>query len=321
VNTLLDCFRSLLLQALHGRALLAVRWAIFQAPARRGERSDLEYLAWLQESLQQVVLILLIALVLVWLLRFSTRRLVKLSKSPEVISASRAQQLRTLAGVINSIGIFIVVFIAAMQVLPIFGVDMKPLLASAGIAGLAVGFGAQTLVKDMINGFFIVVENQYNVGDVVRIAGVQGSVEAMTLRRTVLRDADGTVHVVPNSQITIVSNQTRDWAQVTLHVAVAYDEQSEKVIGLLQEVGSELRHDPDYSGLIVGDPQVPGIERVAGSEVDYLMVVKTLPGNAQYAVSRELRRRIKECFQKQGVKPAGPSQVYVTDHSPAEGRN
>jgi len=275
---------------------------------------DFESLAWLRQAAPQIALILVITFIMVRLLRFATNRLVKISKSQEMPSAVRAQQLRTLAGVINSVGIFVILFIALMQVLPIFGINMGPLLASAGIAGLAIGFGAQTLVKDMINGFFILLENQYNVGDVVKIGGVKGTVESMTLRRTVLRDSDGALQFVPNSEIKIVSNLTRDWSQVTMHVAVAYTESSDKVVRLLQEVGAELKSDPKFSDLIVAEPEVPGIERVvSGGEVDYLMIVKTLPGSAQYAVSRELRRRIKECFEKQGVKPAGSSQLYVVD--------
>ena len=155
---------------------------------------------------------------------------------------------------------------------------MGPLLASAGIAGVAVGFGAQTLVHDFINGFFILVENQYDVGDVIKIAGVQGSVETMTLRRTVLRDADGTVHNVPSSQITVVSNMTRDWTQLALHISVAYNTDSDLVMKVLNEVGTEIAADPNFSDKIVDKPQVPGIEKVSGDEVDYLMLIKTRPG-------------------------------------------
>jgi len=274
-------------------------------------KPDLDSLPWWEKTAEKVGPVLLLAFIFIRLLKFGTGRLVKLSKSQELVSGRRAQQLRTVAGVLNSVGILIVVFIALMQVLESFDIDIKPLLASAGVAGLAIGFGAQTLVKDMINGFFILVENQYNVGDVVQVAGVGGVVEDMTLRRTVLRDADGTLHVVPNSEIKIVSNKTRDWARVMLQVAAAYDENSDRVIQLLREVGVELKNDPSFSGMIVGEPEVPGIERVVSGEVDYLMVVKTLPGAAQYAVSRELRRRIKEVFEKNKIKAAGPTKVYV----------
>ena len=283
------------------------------SPARTDLSRDFARMEWLQEQAGRIAVILVIAFVLIRLLRVATNRLSKVSKSHGLPHGLRAQQLRTVASVTNSVGVFVIAFFAMMQILSIFGVDMKPLLASAGIAGLAIGFGAQTLVKDVINGFFILLENQYDLGDMVRIAGVKGTVEDMTMRRTVLRDADGTLHIVPNSEIKIVSNMTRDWAQVALHVTVAYDENSERIIRLLQEVGEELRNDPRFAEMIVADPEVPGIERVGAGEVDYLMLVKTQPGSGQYLVSRELRRRIKEAFEKNNVKSASSARVYVVD--------
>lgn len=291
---------------------------LFQNQPTSTLRREFLKMEWLQEQAGRIVVILLIAFILARLLRMATDRLVRLSKSQQLPHGMRAQQLRTLAGVITSIGIFVIFFFALMEILSIFGVDMKPLLASAGIAGLAIGFGAQTLVKDVLNGFFILLENQYDIGDVVRIAGVKGTVEDMTMRRTILRDADGTQHVIPNSEIKIVSNMTRDWAQVSLHIATAYDENSDRVIALLQEVGKDLRNDPRFADMIVADAEVPGIERVAGGEVDYLMLVKTLPGGAQYSVSRELRRRIKERFEKEGIRSATPARVYVMDSQSSE---
>src|SRR5437868_9787441 len=207
------------------------------APIVRGEHTAMEYLGRVQESLPKIALILIVSFVFVQLLHFATRRLVRLSRTPEIASTIRVQQLRTLAGVLNSGGIFVVVIIAILEILPVFEVDIKPLLASAGIAGLAIGFGAQTLVKDVINGFFILMENQYDLGDTVRLAGVSGNVERMTLRSTTLRDADGTVHTIPNSEIHVVSNLTRDWAQVALHISVSYTENSDKVIDILKQVG------------------------------------------------------------------------------------
>jgi len=223
--------------------------------------------------------------------------------------------LRTLAAVLNSVGIAVIVFLSAMQILPLLGINMGPLLASAGVAGLAIGFGAQTLVHDVINGFFILMENQYDIGDVVRIGGVAGVVESMTLRRTVLRDDTGAVHTVPNSEIKIVSNLTRDWAQMALHISVDYRENSDRIIELLKQVAAELPNDPNFGSMLVADPEVPGIERVATGEVDYLMIIKTRPG-LQYPVSRELHRRIKECFQKNNVQPGNPARVYVMDSLP-----
>jgi small conductance mechanosensitive channel len=138
----------------------------------------------------------------------------------------------------------------------------------------------------------------------------------MTLRRTTLRDMDGTLHIVPNSEIKIVSNLTRDWAQIVLYISVDYKENSDRVIALLKEVGAELRSDPAFAGDLVADPDVPGIDRVAPGEVDYLMLVKTKPGK-QYPVTRELRRRIKLCFEKNNIQPGGPGRVYVVNQEPA----
>jgi len=177
------------------------------------------------------------------------------------------------------------------------------------VVGLAIGFGAQTLVKDWINGFFILIENQFEVGDVIRAAGVSGKVEEVTIRRTLLRDADGTLHIVPNSSIQIVSNTTRDWSQLTLHIAVDYSENSDRVIKLLKEVAHQLYSEASYQKDMVGEPEVPGIESVRGQEVDYLFVAKVRPGR-QFDVARELRRRIKSCFEQNKIKAGLPGQVF-----------
>src|SRR5207253_2325765 len=249
---------------------------------------------FLRHDAPKVVFVVLVAYVLTRILRAIARKTADLHIK-SVPSGMRVQQVRTLTSVITSVGVFVILFVATLEVLSLLGLNLGPMLASAGIAGLAIGFGAQTMVHDFINGFFILLENQYDIGDNVRIAGVKGTVEAMSLRHTLLRDEDGTVHFVPNSEIKIVSNTTRDWSQLTLRVTVAYSEPSDRIVKLLQEIGDEVRHDPAYAEDIVSDIQVPGIDRVGNGEAEYLMLVKTRP-NKQYAVSRELRRRIKECF-------------------------
>jgi len=268
-------------------------------------------MTFLRHDAPKLVLIVLVSFLLVRILRLITGKATELQarKLPSGISA---QKIRTLAGVITSIGVFGILFVATLEVLSLLGLNLGPLLASAGIAGLAIGFGAQTLVHDFINGFFILLENQYDLGDVVKIAGVRGTVEEMSLRRTVLRDDDGTLHTVPNSQITIVSNATRDWSQLALRVIVAYGEPSDKIVALLKQTGEDVRHDAAFADDIVGDIQVPGLDRVGNGEAEYLMLVKTRP-NKQYPISRELRRRIKESFQKNNVQTAGPGKVYVVD--------
>jgi moderate conductance mechanosensitive channel len=272
---------------------------------------------FLRHDAPKIVLVVIVSLVLIRLLRAITRKTASL-QAKRLPPGFRAQQVRTLASVLNSIGVFVIVFVAALMVLAQLNLHLEPLLASAGIAGLAIGFGAQTLVHDFINGFYILLENQYDIGDVVRIAGVKGTVEEMSLRRTVLRDDDGTLHMVPNSEIKIVSNMTRDWSQVSLRIAVAYSEPSDPVVNLLRQVAEEVRHDPAFADDIVADIQVPGIERVGNGEADYLMLVKTRP-NRQYAVSRELRRRIKESFQKNNIQPGAPGRVYVVDQGTGSG--
>ena len=226
----------------------------------------------------RILAIIIVSFVLARLLKIVSRHLADLGDKQMLPSAVRAQQLRTVSSIIYSVGVFIIAFLAVMQILTQLNIKVEPLLASAGIAGLAIGFGAQTLVKDFINGFFILVENQYDIGDTVKIAGVQGVVETMTLRRTVLRDGDGTLHTVPSSQITVVSNLTRDWTQLAMKISVSYKANSDQVIKLLKEVATEVAQDPKFQGQIVAQPDVPGIDRVNGDEVEYLLLVKTIPG-------------------------------------------
>ncbi|HYE25985.1 MAG TPA: mechanosensitive ion channel family protein [Clostridia bacterium] len=266
----------------------------------------------LREHVPKILSILIVVAVLWHLLNVLTDRLITISKRQDLPSTFRAQQLRTLAGVVHGGGMFLIFFFAGLTILQQLRVNVGPLLASAGVLGLAIGFGAQALVKDVINGFFILFENQYDVGDTVKIGAVQGTVEMMTLRRTMLRDADGTQHIIPNSMISIVSNLTRDWTQISLHISVDYKEDSDRIISLLNEVGMEVRNDPQFRDAIVADPQVPGIDRFHGGEVDYLMTVKTRPGE-QYAVSRQMRRMIKHCFEKNNIQPGGQNRFFVVD--------
>lgn len=275
----------------------------------QGWRSD--SMNFLRHDLPKLALVMLGAFLLIRVLRAITGKIAEL-KERRFAQGLRAQQIRTLSEVIYSVGVFVILFVAGLQGLSLLGLNLGPLLASAGIAGLAIGFGAQTLVKDWINGFFVLIEDQFNIGDTVRMAGVKGVVEEMSLRRTVLRDDDGTLHMVPNSQITILSNMTRDWAQFTLRVTVAYSEPSDKVVALLQQIGEDVRHNPAFAADMVGDIQVPGIDKVGNGEAEYLMLIKTRP-NKQWAVSRELRKRIKDRFLAEKIPAGAPGRVYVAD--------
>ena len=268
------------------------------------------FVAWTRDRAPKLIVILLLAFVFVRVLGAITRRVVAFAERRAPDGIQRAQQVRTVAEVIRSGGVFLIVFFTLMAALKDgFNINIEPLLASAGIVGLAIGFGAQTLVKDVINGFFILVENQFQVGDVVRISGVSGKVEEITMRRTVLRDGDGTLHIIPNGAIQLVSNTTRDWSQVTLQVAVDYSENSDRVVQLLQSVAREFHEDSAFKQDLVSEPLVPGIDRVRGQEVDYLVLVKVRPGR-QFDVARDLRRRIKASFEANKVK-AGTPGLFV----------
>ena len=266
---------------------------------------------FLHHDLPKIVFVLVVSFLLIRLLRALTNRMSAVSV-PYRYTEMRARQSKTLAGVLSSVGMFAIVFVAGLEILSQLGFNLGPVLASAGIAGLAIGFGAQALVKDVINGFFILLENQYDVGDTVRAAGVTGLVEDMSLRRTVLRDADGTVHTIPNSEIKLVSNLTRDWSQVLLRTTTAYTENSERVMGLLQTVGAAMAEDTAWATDFIVTPRVLGIERVANGEVEYLVGARVNPGR-QYDVGRELRLRIKEDFEKNGVETGASGRVYVVE--------
>src|SRR6266496_5505118 len=205
---------------------------------------------FLRHDAPKIIFVVVVAYLLTRILRAIARKTADLHIK-KVPPGMRVQQIRTLTSVLTSVGVFVIFFVAALEVLSLLGLNLGPMLASAGIAGLAIGFGAQTLVKDFINGFFILLENQYDIGDMVRIAGVKGTVERMSLRQTILRDEDGTLHIVPNSNIQIVSNTTRDWSQFALRVTVAYSEPSQNIVNLLKEVASEVRHDPTFADDIV----------------------------------------------------------------------
>ena len=266
---------------------------------------------FVQHDLPKIVFVAVVSFFLIRLLSAITARLGTL-KVTDRYSEARARQVKTMAGVIESVGNFAIFFVASLEILSQLGFNLGPLLASAGIAGLAIGFGAQTLVKDVINGFFILLENQYDIGDSIRIAGVRGNVEDMSLRRTVLRDDDGTVHIVPNSEIKLVSNMSRDWSQVLIRTTTAYTEPSDRITALLQQVGSTMAADSEYTSDFVVAPRVLGIDRVANGEADYLVVARTLPGR-QFDVSRELRLRIKDAFEQNKIQTGPPGRVFVVE--------
>jgi small-conductance mechanosensitive channel len=221
------------------------------------------------------------------------------------------RRVSTIARLVVRIGGAVLAVIAVLMILGEFDIDIGPAVAGLGVVGIAVGFGAQTLIRDWLAGIFIVLENQYSEGDVVRIAGVDGVVEAFSLRRTTLRDLDGTVHTVPNGQITVASNMTRLWSRVNLDVGVAFDSDIDRATALIDRVGEELQADEEWGPRLLEAPAVVRVDAVAGSVVT-LKVLGQVRAAEQWAVAGELRKRILAAFAREGIDMPLPHQVIVT---------
>lgn len=182
---------------------------------------------------------------------------------------------------------------------------------------MAIGFGAQTIVHDVLNGMLILLENQFNVGDTVKLAGFVGTVEEMSLRKTSLRDGgDGTLYTIPNSQITTVSNYSRNWSQIQVNISVDFREDADRVIKLLGDAANQIASEPQYAPIMNGGPQVLGVDSFAGSQVIYPVLFKTQSGQ-QWGISRDFRRRVKALFEQNHILPGDPLRIY---HYPDAGQ-
>jgi small conductance mechanosensitive channel len=261
---------------------------------------------------------LIVAIIANYALKAVLRSVERSSEKDGIVTAHE-QRTRTLLGLLRSMGRVVIWVMTLFMVLGALGLQLGPLLAGAGVVGLAVSFGAQSLVKDVISGLFILMENQFGVGDVVRLEGVSGAVERMTLRVVVLRDVHGVVHVVPNGQITKVSNLTRGWARVVLDVVVAYKEDPDRVMAVMLDEGRRLYEDPQWRPLLLEEVQVPGIESFGEHGVTIRILAKTLPLK-QWDAARELRRRLKMRFDQEGIDVPFPTQTmyWGEGQSPAE---
>lgn len=221
------------------------------------------------------------------------------------------KRVDTLSQVIYRTAWSVGVLIGLLTILPELGVNISALLAGAGLIGLAVGFGAQSLVKDVISGLFILVENQYGKGDVISVAGVGGLVEDVNLRRTLLRDLDGAVHSIPNGEISVATNRTRAWARVNMKVGVSYGEDLDHVFEVINRVGQELANDPEWSKDIIDAPKVLGVDAFGDSGIDIHILGDTQPIR-QWDVMRQLRLRIKKAFDEAGIEIPFPHRTIVT---------
>jgi moderate conductance mechanosensitive channel len=278
-----------------------------------GDKYAQDLQEFLHDKLPKLVLVALITWLLMRILSAVTNRILKLA-SRQSSTAGHLAQVRTLTAVIRTTGAGIIAFLAGLQILPILGFNLGPLLTSAGVAGVAIGLAAQNIVKDCFNGFLILIEDQYNVGDTVTVAGVTGAVETMTLRRTQVRGGDGTLYIVPNSQITTVANLTRDYSLATINVSVDYSANPGEVMQVLKDVAMSVRNDPAYKDVYLADPVLLGVDAIRGSQVIYPVQLKTLP-NQQWGAQRETQRRIRLALEEHGLLPGDPMRVF-NDRAP-----
>jgi moderate conductance mechanosensitive channel len=260
----------------------------------------------------RVLVILVIAFILVRLLKALTTRLVQIAKGQARAALQREQQTRTMAGIVYSVGAALIVAAAVLTALPEFGFDVTPFEAAAAVGSVALGFGAQNLVKDIINGFFIVIEDQFVVGDLIQLNGETGRVEYLTLRRTVVRNVGGAIVTIPNSLVGQVANLSRDWSQTFVDVTIPSDEMVGRALATLDKVCSEFRDDANWSQAVVDGPRVLGVESLALDGTVLRLQVRTVL-NRKDDVARELRRRMKIAFEESSIPLTHTHQLVVKE--------
>lgn len=266
----------------------------------------------------RILAIILISVVLYFVLRHFVPFLVKRTVQqrtkgqPEEEIKKRAN---TLSSVFVSSGAVIIIIIAIITILPEFGVNIGAMLAGLGIVGIAVGFGTQTLIRDLIAGMFILLEDQYRVGDVVNLAGIGGLVEEIGLRRTILRDLDGVVHSIPNGEIKVASNFTKGYSRVNLNISVAYGEDLDHVIEVMNRVCKEMAEDPKWKTDFITVPRVLRVDKLGNSGIDIKILADTKP-TRQWDIMGELRLRLKKTFDREGIEIPWPHTKVYFGNSP-----
>jgi len=253
----------------------------------------------------RIVLIIIAAYVGLRLLRLAFNRLetllIRAAATAEVIPGAATKRIRTLMSVMWTIVAGLVWFVAVLTTLGQLGVNVTPVLAGAGIVGLAIGFGAQNLVKDLVNGFFLILENQVRVGDVAIINGTGGLVEAISFRTIVLRDEAAVVHVFPNGAVTTLSNMTKDWSAYIINVNVAYKEDPDRVVDVMRRVAEEMYAEPKYRSAMLEPIEIFGVDGFTELAFTIKARLKTQPLQ-QFTIGREYRRRLKKAFDAEGIE-------------------
>ncbi|MEZ4798687.1 MAG: mechanosensitive ion channel family protein [Flavobacteriales bacterium] len=231
-----------------------------------------------------------------------------------ISAASEKKREDTLIRIFSWVFTIVLWLMVILMILQELGVPIGPIIAGAGIIGIAVGFGGQYLIKDIISGFFIILENQYRIGDVIRVADVSGGVEDISLRMTTLRDLDGTVHHVPHGEITKVSNMTKYFSRININIGVSYNAKLEHVIEVVNRVGNELAEDPEWKEVITSPPQFLRVDEFADSSVVVKILGET-KSSEQWRAAGELRKRLKIAFDNEGIEIPFP-QVVVNQPAP-----
>jgi small-conductance mechanosensitive channel len=272
------------------------------------------------QSSLRVVLIVIAALLAIKFIRVGLSRLeailVRAREPSESVPGAAAMRIRTLMSVLWTIVAGLVWFTAVLTILGQVGVNVTPILASAGVVGLAVGFGAQNLVKDFVSGFFLILENQIRVGDVAVINGTGGLVEAITFRTIVLRDQAAVVHVFPNGSINTLSNMTKDWSAYVIDVGVSYREDTDRIVEVMRRVAGELQSDSRYGSAMLEPIEIIGVDAFTDSAVTIKARLKTLPIK-QWMVGREYRRRLKKAFDAQNIEFPFPQRTVLVAEAKA----
>lgn len=270
----------------------------------RGWHEDI--VVMVSDRLPKVLMVLFLLFLMQRMVQFFVKRLQRLA-TVKPIDPARAAKFRTVATILRATGYSILGFVAFLQILHLLNFDYRPLLASAGILGVGIGLGAQSLFKDIINGIFILVEDQYNVGETIKVAALTGTVEDLTLRSTRLRDADGTLYVIPNSQIATVANMSRDFAVAAVSISVDASAPTDQVLGLLREVAAMVYSDPAFKNDIMTEPGVSGVDSINGRALGYGVNARVRIAQKDN-VLRALRTQIIETFKREqiplGLDPA-----------------
>ena len=257
----------------------------------------------------RVLLVIVIALVALNVTSWIANRIDrKMIERGELKPSEGVKRRRTLTNIVKYSINTLILLVTVITILHETGVDITPILAGAGIMGIVIGLGTQNLMRDVLGGMFVLMEHQYDVDDVISVAGVRGKVEKVTLRMTRLRDVEGSVHFVPNGQASVVTNLTKEWTRAKLDVEVAYKENVDRVIAVLKEVGEEMGADPEWQSFLLDPAEVPGVQLLGESGVQVRIFFKTQP-EQKWNVTRELRRRIKNRFDAEGIEIPFPHRT------------